>query len=85
VGLSDCHCRAWRAQENHFALALLGIVFLAYQKGRSETTAGALLRIGDRPIALAAAPVPAKVRPFKLERRKRRQKAHPMRRSGQVA
>jgi hypothetical protein len=59
----------------------LGIVFLAYQRGRPETTASALLRLGARSVALASAPVPAKVRPIKLERRKRRQKAHPIKRS----
>lgn len=85
IGLGDCQCRAWRAQENHFALSLLGIVFLAYQKGREETTAGALDRIGNRPIALATVPVPAKVRHIRLERRSRRQKAHPIRRSDGAA
>lgn len=85
VGLGDCQCRSWRAQQNHFALALLGVVFLAYQKGREETAGGALERIGNRPIALATAPVPAKVRPIKLERKKRRQKAHPVRRSDPAA
>jgi hypothetical protein len=76
VGLGDCQCRAFRAQENHFALVLLAIVFLAYQAQRDESAGQALQRIGNRPIALAAVPVPAKVRPVKLEKRKRRQKPH---------
>lgn len=84
-GLGDCQCRKFRAQENHFALAMLGIVFLAYQARRSESAGDALKRISNRPIALATAPVPAKVRPIKLEKRKRRQKAHPIKRSDQPA
>lgn len=77
VGLGDCQCRSFRAQENHVALALLSLVFLAYQTQPAESAGQALKRMGDRPIALAAAPVPAKVRHIKLERRKRRQKPHP--------
>lgn len=80
AGLDDCHCRNFRAQENHFALSLLALVFLAYQARRHESTAGALRRLGDRPIAMAAAPVPAKVRHIKLEKRRCRQKPHPNRR-----
>lgn len=85
VGLGDCQCRSFRAQEKHFALSLLGLVFLAYQANRNESAGDAIQRIGNRPIALAAAPVPAKVRPVKLVKRKRRQKAHPVTRSADSA
>lgn len=85
VGLGDCQCRSFRAQENHFALSLLAIVFLAYQAKRDESAGAAIQRIGNRPIALAAAPVPAKVRPVKPEKRKRRQDAHPVTRSADSA
>lgn len=85
AGLGDCHCRSFRAQENHFALALLALVFLAYQTRRAESTEQALRRLGDRPIALATAPVPAKVRPIKLEKRRKRQDPHPIKRSGRAA
>lgn len=85
AGLGDCQCRTFRAQENHFALSLLAIVFLASQKAPSETPGEAARRISDRPIALAAAPVPARVRPIKLEKRKRRQKPYPIKRSDGAA
>ena len=85
AGLEDCHCRKWRAQENHFALAMLALVFIADQSRRLESSADALDRLGNRPIALAAAPVPAKVRSIKLERRRKRQSAHPVRRSARSA
>lgn len=85
AGLGDCQCRSFGAQENHFALAMLAIVFLAYQTKRTESAGGALKRLCDRPILLAAAPVPAKVRPIKLEKRCRHQEAHPIKRSDQSA
>ena len=85
AGLGDCHCRTWQAQENHFALAMLALVFVADQSYRRESAGDALRRIGDRPIALATAPVPAKVRPIKLEKRRRRQDAHPVRHSARSA
>lgn len=85
AGLGDCHCRSWQAQENHFALALLALVFLAYQTRRAESTATTLKRLANRPIALVTTPAPGKVRPIKLERRQKRQDAHPIRRSDQVA
>jgi hypothetical protein len=85
VGLGDCQCRSFRAQENHLALSLLALVFLAYQAQPAESTGQTLKRLGDRPIALAAAPVPANVRHIKLKRRRRRQKAHPSSSLGQPA
>lgn len=62
VGPGNCQCRSFRAQENHFALFLLAIVFLAYQAKRDESAGEAMQCIGNRPIALAAAPVLTKVR-----------------------
>lgn len=85
AGLGDCHCRSFRAQENHFALALLALVFLAYQARRAESTAQALTRIVNRPVALAAPIVASKVRPIKLEKRQKRQNPHPNKRSGNAA
>lgn len=82
AGLGDCHCRAWQAQENHFALAMLALVFLAYQARREETTAATLRRLSDRPIALVTPPAPSKVRSIKSERRRRRQDAHSDRLTG---
>jgi SRSO17 transposase len=89
AGLGDCQCRGWQAQQNHFALALLALAFIAHQAGRSESSGSALGRIVNRAITLVAAPVPAKVRPIKLARRKKRgktgQKAHTIRSSGRAA
>lgn len=85
AGLGDCQARSFRAQENHFALALLALVFVAYQARRSESTAQAIHRISDRPIDLVAPPPPAKVRPIKSERKRNRQDARPVRRSNQAA
>lgn len=85
AGLGDCQCRSFRAQENHFALSMLALVFVAYQARRSESTAQAIRRLSECPIPLAEPIAPAKVRPIKLERRRKRQDAHPVRRSDQAA
>ncbi len=82
AGLEDCQCRSWRAQENHFALVLLAEVFLGDQARPADSTADVIRRIGDRPVALLKAPVPVKVRPIGLRRKRRGRKPHPVKLSG---
>lgn len=82
TGLEDCQARSWQAQENHFALVLLAKVFVAHQARRSDSAGDVIHRISDRPVALAAAPVAAKVRHFGLQRSAKGGNKHQVRRSG---
>lgn len=73
LGLKDCQCRSFRAQQNHFALVLMAYTFLQSQKVRKETTGQVIQRLTALSGPAALATPRAKVRPIKRERRRRRQ------------
>lgn len=73
LGLHDCQCRRFRAQENHVALVFVAYLFLKRQSRPGETAGTAMKRLKAHAVILAAIPRPSKVRPVKKERRHRRQ------------
>ena len=85
LGLGRCQSRNWQAQENHVALCLLAYCFLVQQAAKDETLGRAIQRLKNQPLQLKQAPIAPKVRPVKLEVRRRRQKPHPVILSDQCA
>lgn len=78
VGLNDCQCRIFGAQENHVALVLLSYLFVLDQGKPSDTVGGTLNRLMHQSIVVREVPDIHTVRPIKPERRKRKQHAHPI-------
>lgn len=76
LGLRDCQCRSFQAQENHFALAMMAYLFLQSQKMRSESAGETMRRLTVLTISHAGVGRRPKVRPIKPEKRRRRQSAH---------
>jgi hypothetical protein len=75
LGLKDCQCRNFQAQQNHFALVLMAYAFLQSQKLRKETPGGVINRLVSVAVAIPDLIPTAKVRPIKPERRRRRRDA----------
>lgn len=75
LGLKDCQCRSFQAQQNHFALVLMAYTFLQSQKVRKETSGQVIQRLTAQPAALASTTPRSYVRPIKPERRRRRRDA----------
>jgi hypothetical protein len=73
LGLKDCQCRSFRAQENHFALVLMAYAFLQSQRVRKETTGDVMARFHLVTIAHTVVTKQPKVRHLRRERRRRRQ------------
>ncbi len=77
VGLNDCQCRIFGAQQNHVALVFLSYLFVLAQSKADDTAGNTLNRLAHQPIVIQAVPSIHTVRPIKLERRKRKRHAHP--------
>jgi putative transposase len=73
LGLKDCQCRGFGAQENHFALVLMAYAFLQSQKIRRETAGDVITRFSHVTIPHAVTTHQPKVRQLRRERRQRRQ------------
>jgi hypothetical protein len=76
LGLKQCQCRSFRAQENHFALVLMTYAFLQSQRRRKETAGQIANRLIERPMPHAAPPPSPTIRRIRPERRHRRRNAH---------
>jgi putative transposase len=76
LGLKDCQCRDFQAQQNHFALVLMAYTFLQSQKVRRETSGDVIARFSHVTINHTGAISQPKVRHLRPERRRRRQKHH---------
>jgi hypothetical protein len=75
LGLKDCQCRSFRAQENHFALVLMAYAFLQSQKVRKETTGDVIARFNHVTVTHTATAGQPRVRHLRRERRRLRQNA----------
>ena len=73
LGLKDCQCRGFQAQENHFALVLMAYAFLQSQKVRKETTGDVIARFSHVTITHSGITRQPNVRQLRRERRRRRQ------------
>lgn len=76
LGLKDCQCRGFQAQENHFALVLMAYSFLQSQKVRRETSGDVIARLSHVTITHTAAISQPRVRHLRPERRRRHQNHH---------
>jgi hypothetical protein len=76
LGLKDCQCRSFQAQENHFALVLMAYAFLQSQKVRRETSGDVIARFSHVTITHTTSLSQSKVRQITRERRRRDHDPH---------
>ncbi|MNL06263.1 Transposase DDE domain protein [compost metagenome] len=76
VGLGDCQCRSFRAQENHVALVMLGYLFVLAQARPKETAGDVIGRVKGAHAVISEIRSIQGVRPIKLQRRRGRRGAH---------
>ena len=73
LGLHDCQCRSFRAQENHVALVFVAYQFLVRQGHRDETIGDVLKRLKAHAVVITHLPSIPRIHPVAKERRRKRQ------------
>ncbi len=85
LGLHDCQCRSFRAQENHVALVFVAFQFLARQAHQGETIGEVLRRLKAHAVVITHVPLVPNIRPVAKERRRSRRDGGDGRASGNAA